>query len=77
MGNQKLLYNMHFQIVGKNYHPKIAYNGCDPPNNWIVTPSIKNPQHIYKNGEVLYLYDPKKNKLTYKSNLYNTFVIWF
>ena len=75
-GKQILLCNMHFQVVGEKYHAKIAYNGFNPPKCWIVTPLIKDPQHIYKKGEALCLYDPKKNEWTHKSNLYNTFIPW-
>lgn len=75
-GNEELICNLKFSIVGVNCNVKIVYDGLTPPKSWLIEPFFKNPQHIYKTEGNLCLYDPEKNEWTRSSHIYNTFVPW-
>lgn len=75
-GNDKLVCILKFTIIDTVCSAKIVYNGIDAPKCWLITPTFKDPQHIYKDEGNLCLFDPKNNEWTSGSHLYNTFVPW-
>lgn len=75
-GNEKLVCTLKFTVLDTECKAKIIYNGIDTPKCWLLTPTFKDPQHIYKDEGNLCLFDPKNNEWTTGSHIYNTFVPW-
>lgn len=72
----KLVCHVHYMLMGTDIHFKIVYDGKFPPKAWIISPKIKDPQHIYPHDGSLCLYDPETDEWSPEKNIYNTFVPW-
>lgn len=72
----KLVCHVHYMLMDENIHFRIVYDGRLHPRAWIVSPKIRDPQHIYSDDKSLCLYDPKTDEWSSEKNIYNTFVPW-
>ena len=74
-GKALLTCHVHYWLNDEDIHFRIQYKGYSSPTAWIVSPKIKDPQHIYHEGN-LCLFDPDTDEWTEESHIYNTFIPW-